>query len=75
LEARRDIPWTKPDDIPYDKNMPLPKLGGHHDKIFLAALCDGSVRTFPENIPEAALRAIITRDGNELVDLSNQPGN
>ena len=29
VEANRDIPWTKPEDIDYDPSQPLPKLGGH----------------------------------------------
>jgi beta-lactamase regulating signal transducer with metallopeptidase domain len=75
VEAQRDIPWTKPEDIPYEKDKPLPKLGGHHAKVFLAALGDGSVRAISQNIQDAVLRALITRDGGEVVDLSNQPAN
>ena len=50
VEAKRDIPWTKPEDIPYDKDKLLPKLGGHYPDIFLAALCDGSVRAIHQSI-------------------------
>ena len=28
-EAGEAVPWTKPDDLPYDGLMALPKLGGH----------------------------------------------
>ena len=28
VEAKRDIPWTKPEDIPFDVDKELPKLGG-----------------------------------------------
>lgn len=75
VEARREIPWTKPEDIPYEKDKPLPKLGGHYAKFFLAALGDGSVRAISQNIQEAALRGLITRDGGEVIDLSEQPRN
>ena len=27
VEAKRKIPWTKPEDIAVDSNKPLPKLG------------------------------------------------
>ncbi len=74
VEAKRDIPWTKPEDIPYDKNLPLPKLGGHYPKNFIAALGDGSVHAFPENISEIMLRAMMTRDGGEVIDWSALPG-
>ncbi len=78
VEAKRDIPWTKPEDIPYAADKPLPKLGGHYADIFVAAMCDGSVRAYSQKIDQQLLRALITRDGNEVIDfrqLNNpQPG-
>jgi hypothetical protein len=69
VEAKRDIPWTKPEDIPYDKEKPLPKLGGHYAEGFLAALCDGSVRFIAQSVDQMLLRALISRDGGEVLDL------
>jgi hypothetical protein len=74
VEAKRDIPWTKPEDIPYDKDKPLPKLGGHYSDIFIAALCDGSVRIIHQSVDPNMLRALITRDGGEVVNLNDPPG-
>jgi hypothetical protein len=68
VEATNPVPWTSPDDLPYDPNKPLPKLGGHIDKRFAAAYCDGSVRLLNQNIKESVLRALITRNGGELID-------
>jgi hypothetical protein len=68
VEAANPVPWTSPDDLPYDPAKPLPKLGGHSEKGFAAALCDGSVRVFKQSIKEATLRALITRNGGEVVD-------
>ena len=28
VEAAKAVPWTKPEDVPYDPKGPLPKLGG-----------------------------------------------
>ena len=60
------VPWTKPDDIPFSPTEPIPPLGylgtGHS-----VALGDGSVRTLPYDLPEQTLRALITRNGNEIV--------
>jgi beta-lactamase regulating signal transducer with metallopeptidase domain len=67
VEAKRDIPWTKPEDIAYDPDAPLPKLGGFHPGGFNAARCDGSVRFHAESIDEATLRALATRAGSEVV--------
>jgi len=70
VEAKREIPWTKPEDIPYDKDKPLPKLGGHYAEGFIAAVCDGSVRIIPQNVDQMVLRAFVTRDGGEVIDFS-----
>ena len=68
VEAKRDIPWTKPEDIPYDAEKPLPELGGWMPGIFQAAMCDGSVRVISQQVDEKTLRAMITRDGREVID-------
>ena len=36
--------------------------------IFMAAFADGSVRALRANLPEATLRALITRAGGEAVN-------
>ena len=53
VEAKRDIPWTKPEDIPYDAAKPLPELGGYFPDGFDAAFADGSVRFLKSSINEA----------------------
>lgn len=67
VEASKGVPWTKPEDIPYDAEKPLPKLGLPGSTTCMAALCDGSVRTLPPKLTERTLRNAITRDdGNPL---------
>ena len=61
VEASESVPWTKPDELVYDPDGPLPKLGCLDDFCFQAVLFDGSVRVFQCNIPENDLRALITR--------------
>ena len=68
VEAKRDIPWTKPEDIPYDAAQPLPELGGYRENGFLVVLADGRVRLLPRSTPEATLRALITKAGGEQVE-------
>jgi hypothetical protein len=64
VEAADPVPWTKPDELVYDPQRPLPKLGGHFAGGFLAALADGSVRMIPLDSSESALRhAIQVNDG------------
>ncbi|MBX3436427.1 MAG: DUF1559 domain-containing protein [Planctomycetaceae bacterium] len=67
VEAQRDIPWTKPEDIPYSPDAEIPQLGGLTDRGFLAGIVDGSVRFISENIDETTLRALITRNGGEVL--------
>jgi hypothetical protein len=68
VEAGRAVPWSKPEDIPYAENEPLPELGGLFKGGFRAALADGTVRDVPQETKEAALRAAIIRNGD-------RPGN
>jgi len=68
VEAKKAVPWTKPDDVPFDAGKLVPKLGGLFDGIFNVAMCDGSVRSFPLTIKEDTLRALVTINGGEVVD-------
>src|SRR5262249_32469673 len=66
-EASEGVPWSKPDDLEYDPNKPLPKLGKQDPKVFMVAMADGSVRAVSKSITEKTLRAAITRDGGEVL--------
>jgi len=68
IEAGEAVPWTKPGGIEYDPKKPLPKLGGIFGGDFNVMFGDGSVRLIPKNIPEKALRAMITPAGGDVVD-------
>ncbi len=67
VEAKREIPWTKPEDIPFDPKAPLPGLGGFTPDGFNALFADGSVRYIKKSINPSVLKALITRDGGEVV--------
>ncbi len=66
VEAKNDIPWTKPIDLEYDAKKPLPKFGGYFPEGFNAAFADGSVHFFAPAIAEKTLRAMITKAGGEI---------
>jgi prepilin-type processing-associated H-X9-DG protein len=61
------VPWTKPEDLPFDPNVPLPPLGGIFSQRFNVLFADGSVRRIDRNVPEVTLKAMITRNGGEVV--------
>jgi hypothetical protein len=52
------VTWTKPDDIEFDMNKPLPDLRKPFPYI-LAAMFDGSVRTISPAVPEKTLKLLI----------------
>lgn len=68
VETARPIPWNKPEDIEYAPDQPLPKFSNIHRGIFQAALCDGSVRAIADSIDQSTLRALITRNGGEVIN-------
>jgi hypothetical protein len=83
VEAAEPVPWSKPVDLEYDPDKPLPRLGGIHKKAtfffnrvvntrdgFNAAFADASTRFIADDVSEATLRALITRNGGETVELS-----
>ena len=65
VEAATAVPWTKPEELPYDPNGPLPALGGHFRGRFGVIRGDGSDFFAPNDISQQTLRAAITRNGGE----------
>lgn len=69
-EGGSAIIWTKPEDLMFDGKQ-LPKLGGSFDGDFHVAMGDGSVRLVPKGIDSDVIRAAITRNGGEVLDLND----
>lgn len=69
VEAGSAVPWTKPEDVPFDPKKDVPKLGGLFDGDFHAVLADGSVRGFKKDIKPDTLKALITVAGGEIINL------
>ena len=83
VEAGQPVPWTKPADLPYDPDKPLPPLGGVYAKPyhflgyevgrtpgFNACFADGTTRFLSGKTDEKTVRSLITRNGGEKVDAS-----
>ncbi len=65
--AAKAVPWTKPDDIPFDPKAevkPLLLMQGNGCNIGMA---DGSVRFVSKSVSEEVLKAVITKAGGEVV--------
>lgn len=69
VEAAEAVPWTKPEDLSFDLDKALPKLGGLFGGDFHFTLADGSVHFAKKAFNEDTLRKIVTRNGGEIVDL------
>jgi beta-lactamase regulating signal transducer with metallopeptidase domain len=69
VEAKRPIPWTKPEDIAYDPDGALPPLGGWRAANFVIAMCDGSVPLFGTPVDEKLLKALIGIADGQAVQL------
>ena len=72
VEAGEAVPWTKPDDLPYDPKKKLPKLGGLCKDGFHALFADGAVYYLKKKIDAAVLHLYITRnDGQPVADIND----
>ncbi len=69
VEAKRDIPWTNPEDIPIDAEKAIPQLGGFFQGGYNVGMADGSVQFISDQIEKTLLRSLITRDGGELLEI------
>lgn len=63
------IYWTKPADVVYAADKPLPTFTAPFESRFRVVLANGGVRVLNKTIPERTLRALITRNGGEQVDV------
>jgi RNA polymerase sigma factor (sigma-70 family) len=68
VEAGCAVPWTKPADLHYAADEPLPELGGIFDDVIHAAFADGAVHTLLRNCDQDTLRKAIVRDDGYPVD-------
>ncbi len=68
VEAGDPVVWTKPVDLPFDADKPLPKLGGMFGGDFQAATLDGAVHRFGKTADMKELKKAITVAGGETID-------
>jgi hypothetical protein len=68
VEAADAVPWTKPEELLFLPNKPLPPLGGHFATGFTIVVCDTGLRRIRPDFDEIQLRAAITCNGGEKVE-------
>ena len=69
VEAADPVPWTKPEELAYDPDKPLPKLGGMFKGGFNALFADATVHFIRRGADPELLRVAITRDDGKVLDL------
>jgi hypothetical protein len=63
VEAAEPVFWTRPEDLPYAPDGPLPKVGGVVGSGFHALFADVSVRWFEPDQQESTLRTLVPLNG------------
>ncbi|WP_158264992.1 M56 family metallopeptidase [Blastopirellula marina] len=66
VQTSKDVPWTKPEDLPLEE-ADSAKLGGFHSGIFLAAFADGSARVISNQVDPEVWTRLITRNDGEII--------
>lgn len=67
IETDTRVPWTKPEDLRWTPGGPLPQLASPHDGGAHAVFADGFTKFLKSAIPATTLRALLTRNGGEVV--------
>lgn len=67
VEAGDPVPWTKPDDIPFNPDQPLKLRGLFRDGYRAVSVVGNGYLFIGHDCDETALRAAITRNGREDV--------
>jgi HEAT repeat protein len=67
IEAAEAVPWSKPADLPYSAEKPLPRLGGTFPDGFHAAFADGQVFFIPRTLDGKTIRGFITANAGDDV--------
>ncbi len=67
VDAGTAVEWTKPGDLDYARDKPLPDLTGPFTDGYAAGMMDGSVRWLRAGLPEKTLRILIDRDDSMVV--------
>jgi hypothetical protein len=70
VEGGTAVPWTKPEDLRFDRNGPLPSLGGMFEGDFHVVMGDGSTRYVRRQLlSDPMLRNLIDPSDGNVVNL------
>jgi hypothetical protein len=83
VQAQQNVPWSKPADLPYGPNLPLPPLGQPYmtkgdwpfccwvkrAPLVMMCMTDGTVRAISPDLSEETMRALIVRNDGKQVEI------
>jgi hypothetical protein len=69
VESGTSVPWTKPEDLPFDASKDLPKLGGFFDGAFNVLLADGSVSRVKKNANASIIKLMVQMNDGQPIDV------
>jgi hypothetical protein len=61
VEAGTPVPWTKPEELAYDPDRPLPDLAGLFRDGFRAYTADGEFHFVTNSVPKETIRECVVR--------------
>ncbi len=73
VEAGEAVPWTKPEDIAYDADKAVPKLGGIFPEGFHALYCDHRVEFIKKTVKDAVLHRLINPADGQVIPYGEVP--
>jgi hypothetical protein len=68
VTAKDAVPWTKPDDLPFDPKADVAKLLHFENGVTQVGFFDGSVRALSDKLKETTWKAMVTIGGGEVVN-------
>lgn len=74
VEAKREIAWTRPEDIPVKPGEPPPQLGGFFEGGYSVVAADGAPHFLPYRLDRATLEKLIARNDGMPVDWRGEEG-
>jgi hypothetical protein len=66
--AKEAVPWTKPEELPFDPKKNMADLLGTVGGVWQAGFADGHVENYPKLPKAETINALITRDGGEVIN-------
>ncbi|HEV3299226.1 MAG TPA: DUF1559 domain-containing protein [Planctomycetaceae bacterium] len=63
--------WTKPDNLPFDRDNPLAALGESRPSKIYCVMLNGQPLTLPGDIAPDRLAALVTPNGGEILDVAS----